>query len=147
MQLFNKGELTMPKIPQEVIDYIKDRNSCNVLSTVEHNNSLFSGVRGRLLIMDEDSIGFCDVAQVKRRPDFEPGQKVAFVVFNPPSFGYQIYGTFLEYCTSGEIFDKQAKMMREGPHNNILEKIGIVKVEEIYSYASEDRTDHGTKIT
>ena len=86
------------------------------------------------------------MAQVKRKPDFRPGQKVAYVVFNPPSFGYQIYGTFLEYRTSGEIFDNQAKMMKQGPHANILEKICIVKVEEIYSYSSKDRTKHGIRI-
>ena len=136
----------MAKIHQEVIDYIEDRDSLIVLSTVEADGSLFSGVRGRLLIMDEESIGFCDVAQVKRKPDFYPGQKVAFVVFNPPSFGYQIYGSFLEYSTSGEIFDKQAKMMKESPHKLILEKMGIVKVEEIYSYASVERSEHGTRM-
>jgi len=136
----------MAKIPREVIDYIEDRHSCNILSTIEANGSLFSGVRGRLLVTDEESIGFCDVAQVKRKPDFKPGQKVAFVVFNPPSFGYQIYGSFLEYSTSGEIFDKQAKMMKEGIHKLILEKMGVVIVEEVYSYVSEDRTEHGMRI-
>lgn len=35
----------MAKIHQEVIDYIEDRNSLIVLSTIEANGSLFSGGR------------------------------------------------------------------------------------------------------
>jgi len=136
----------MARIPKEVIDFIENHHSSNVLSTITSDGSLFSGVRGRLRVIDEETISFFDVAQVKRKPDFRPGQKVAYVVFNPPSFGYQIYGTFIEYRTSGEIFDNQAKMMKQGPHANILEKMGIVKVEEIYSYASKDRTEHGIRI-
>ena len=134
------------KIPQEVIDLVEDRSSYNILSTIEGNGSLFSGVRGRFLIVDSEKIGFCDVAQVKRKPHFKPDQKVALVVFNPPSFGYQIYGTFFDYITSGEVFDRQSKMMKEGPNNLILEKMGVINVKEIYSYASKNRTEHGMRI-
>ena len=136
----------MAKIPQEVMDYIEDHKTRTVLSTIEADGILFSGVRGRLIIMDDESIAFCDVAQVKRKPAFVPGQQVSFVITNPPSFGYQIYGSFKEYCTSGEKFERQAAQMSSGPHSNILERMGVVTVERVYAYTSEDRTEHGMQI-
>jgi len=135
----------MAKMPQDVTELFTDPQASKVLATVDPEGTLHAGVRGRFNAVDEETIAFADLAQVKRRPEFKANQKATIVVFKLPSHGYQIQGTFQGYQTSGALFDQWAQMLKERI-NVELWRVGLIKVNEIYSYTSEDRSEHGTKI-
>ena len=136
----------MAKIPEEIMGLFTEREASKVLATVDPEGTLQAGVRGRFNVVDEETIAFADLADVLRRPEFKANQKAALAVFKLPNHGYQIQCTFQKYLTSGDLFDEWAKMLKEGSHHTNLGRVGLLKVDEIYSYASEDRSQHGTKI-
>jgi len=135
----------MARIPQEVTSLFSDPQAAKVMATVDAEGTVYASVRGKFNAADEETVAFADIAHVKRRPEFRPGQGVSIAVFKLPNFGYQIHGAFQGYQTSGEIFDTWAAMLKEGPGLG-LDRVGLVKVDQIYSYASEDRSEHGTRI-
>ena len=51
-----------------------------------------------------------------------------------PLSGYQIKGTFLGFQTSGELFDRFAKEVRERIKLDI-KAVGTIRVDEIYAVA------------
>lgn len=51
-----------------------------------------------------------------------------------PLAGFQIKGTFLEFQTSGELFDRFAKEIKERINLNI-KAVGAIKVDEVYAVA------------
>ena len=135
----------MAKIPQEVASLFTDPSASKVLATIDSEGEIQVSVRGRFDVTDEETIAFANIAQVKRKPEFKPNQKAAIRVFKLPNHGYQIQGTFKGYQTSGVLFDQWAQLIKNKVSAD-LGQIGLIKVDEIYSYASEDRSEHGTRI-
>ena len=62
-------------------------------------------------------------------------KKVAVLAFKrEPVSGYQIKGTFQGFQTSGELFDKFAKEVRERIKLDIR-AVGAIRVDEVYAVA------------
>ena len=124
----------MTKMPQEVMNLCSDREASQVLATVETDGTIYIGVKGRLHVVDEETVAFAELAQIKMKTDLKTGQKIGIAVFRAPSFGYQMKGTFQEYQTSGALFDQWAKLVKERT-NMELGRVGVIKIDEIYSPA------------
>jgi len=135
----------MAKMPPEITNLFTDAEAAKVMATVDASGMPNMGVKGRLNAVDDETIAFAEMAQVKSRGSLTPGQKVAIAVFKLPNHGYQLHCTFQEYETSGSLFDEWAKTLKERL-NADLKHVGMIKVEAIYSSASEDRSKHGIKI-
>jgi len=136
----------MAKIPQEVLELFTDPQAAKVLATIEPGGTLYLGVRGRFNVIDEEIIAIADLAQIKRQPEFKENQKAQIRVLKAPNHGYHIEITFQGYQTSGDLFDQWDKSFREGRHHTNLQRIGLLKVDAIYTYALEDRSQFGTQI-
>ena len=132
----------MAKIPEEIIELFTDPQASKVLATVDPDGILQAGAKGRFYAVDEETIAFADMAQVIRKPEFEANQKTSIAIFKLPSFGYQIQGTFQEYQTI-DLYEEWAKTTK-GAANLDISRVGIIKVDEIYSFAQ--RGDFGKKI-
>ena len=132
----------MAKIPEEVINLFTDPQASKVLATVDPDGILQAGAKGRFHVVDEETMAFAEMAQVMRKPVFKAKQKASIAIFKLPSFGYQIQGTFQEYQTVA-MYDEWAKRAKEAGNLDIT-RVGIIKVDEIYSFAQ--RGDFGKKI-
>jgi hypothetical protein len=135
----------MAKMPTEVIELLSSREASIVMATVEEGGMPRIGVKGRLNAPDAETITFAEIGQVQSRGGLNPGQKVAFAAFKHPNHGYMIQGTFQGYQTSGQAFDQWAKQLKERL-NVDLKQVGVVRVEAVYSSASENRSEHGKRI-
>jgi len=135
----------MAKIPQEIIDLLGEREAAKVMATVDAEGIPNMGIKGRLNVADEETLAFAEIAQVKGRGPLQPNQKVTIAVFKLPNHGYQLQGTFQGYQTSGELFDQWGQMLKERLKVD-LGRVGMIKIDAIYSSASEDRSQHGIKI-
>jgi len=125
----------MAKIPKEVIGLLDDPQTHIVLGFVDAEGAPNVLQKGRLHVVDEETIAFADLAFIKIKTDFKANDKAAIVAFKE-RFGYQIKGTFQEYHTSGALFDQWAK-------NVDVARLGLIKVDEVYSFL---QGDYGKKI-
>lgn len=135
----------MAKMPPEVIDLLASRDASIVMARVDDDGMPRIGVKGRLNAPDSETLAFAEIGQVQGGSELKPQQKVAFAVFKHPNHGYMIQGLFQGYQTSGTIFDQWAKQLKQRL-NVDLKQVGTVKVEAVYSSASENRSEHGKRI-
>ena len=88
--------------------------------------------------MSEEVIAFADIFGDKTNKNLQLNKKVSALAFktNPVS-GYQIKGTFIGFQTSGELFDRFAKAIKEKIKLDIR-AVGTIRVDEIYAVAPPD---------
>ena len=123
----------MAKIPHEVISFIEGPGNRIVLGFIDADGAPSVLSKGKLIIVDDETVAFADRANIKLLTDFKPNDKAAIIAAGDKDrFGYQITGTFQEYQTSGVLFDEWAAEMG-GPAGELL-RMGLIKVDKICSF-------------
>ena len=125
----------MAKMAKEVMDLFNDAASAKVLATAGTDLEINAVPKGSLRALDEETIAFADIFGGKTNKNLEANTKVSALAFkmNPVS-GYQIKGTFLGFQTSGVLFDRFAKEVKERIKLNI-KAVGTITVDEVYAVA------------
>jgi hypothetical protein len=91
--------------------------------------------KGSLRAIDEERIAFADIFGDKTNKNLEVNKKVSALAFRmSPVAGYQIKGTFLGFQTSGELFNRFAKEIKERIKLDI-KAVGTIRVDEVYAVA------------
>jgi len=125
----------MAKMSKEVMDVVNDPNSIKILATAGTVLEINAVPKGSLRAIDEGLIAFADIFGDKTNKNLAKNKKVAALAFKmSPMVGYQIKGTFIGFQTSGELFNKFAKEIKERIKLDI-KAVGTIKVDEIYAVA------------
>jgi len=125
----------MAKMPKEVMDVVNDPSSAKVLATAGTALEINAVPKGSLRAIDEELIAFADIFGDKTNKNLGVNKKVTALVFKmSPVAGYQIKGTFLGFQTSGQLFDRFAKEIKERIKLDI-KAVGTIRVEEVYAVA------------
>jgi len=125
----------MAKMPKEVMDVVNDPSSAKVLATAGTALEINAVPKGSLRAIDEELIAFADIFGDKTNKNLGVNKKVTALAFKTsPVAGYQIKGTFLGFQTSGQLFDRFAKEIKERIKLDI-KAVGTIRVEEVYAVA------------
>ena len=125
----------MAKMSKEVMDVFNDPKSIKVLATAGTILEIDAVPKGSLRALDEELIAFADIFGGKTNQNLEVNKKVAALAIRmDPVAGYQIKGTFQGFQTSGGLFDRFAKEIKERIKMNI-KAVGTIKVDEVYAVA------------
>jgi len=125
----------MAKMPKEVMDVFNDPKSTKILATAGTILEINAVPKGSLRAIDEELIAFADIFGDKTNKNLEVNKKVAALALRmDPLVGYQIKGTFQGFQTSGELFNRFAKEVKERIKMNI-KAVGTIKVDEVYAVA------------
>jgi uncharacterized protein len=125
----------MAKMSKEVMDVFNDPKSVKVLATAGTILEIDAVPKGSLRALDEELIAFADIFGDKTNQNLEVNKKVAALAIRmDPVAGYQIKGTFQGFQTSGGLFDRFAKEIKERIKMNI-KAVGTIKVDEVYAVA------------
>ena len=105
----------MARMPKEVMEIFNDPGSAKVLATVGSTALEVNAVpKGSLRAINEDTIAFADIFGDKTNKNLQLNKKVSALAFKiNPVAGYQVKGTFLGFQTSGELFERFAKEVKE----------------------------------
>ncbi len=129
----------MAKLPKEVMEIFNDPGSAKVLATAGSTTLEVNAVpKGSLSAINEDTIAFADIFGGKTNKNLQINKRVSALAFKMnPVAGYQVKGTFLGFQTSGELFVKFAKMVKE-KINMDIRAVGTIRVDEVYAVAPPD---------
>jgi len=125
----------MAKMSKEVMDVFNDPKSVKVLATAGTILEIDAVPKGSLRALDEELIAFADIFGDKTNQNLKVNKKVAALAIRmAPVTGYQIKGTFQGFQTSGGLFDRFAKEVKEKTKLDIR-AVGTIKVDEVYAVA------------
>ena len=125
----------MAKMSKEVMDVVNDPNSVKVLATAGTVLEINAVPKGSLRAIDQERLAFADIFGDKTNKNLEVNKKVSALAFKmSPVAGYQIKGTFLGFQTSGELFNRLAKEIKERIKLDI-KAVGTIRVDEVYAVA------------
>ncbi len=126
----------MTRMSKEVMNVFNDPGSAKVLATAGSSALEINAVpKGSLKAVSEEVIAFADIFGDKTNKNLQLNKKVSALAFKMnPVAGYQIKGTFLGFQTSGDLFDKFAKEVKEKIKLDIR-AVGTIRVDEIYAVA------------
>jgi uncharacterized protein len=126
----------MAKMSKEVMDVLNDPSSAKVLATADSNASEVNAVpKGSLRAVSEEVIAFADIFGDKTNKNLQLNKKVSALAFKMnPVAGYQVKGTFLGFQTSGELFDRFAKEVKERIKLDV-KAVGTIRADEVYAVA------------
>ena len=126
----------MARMSKEVMDVFNDSSSAKVLATAGSTALEVNAVpKGSLRAVSEDVIAFADIFGDKTNKNLQLNKKVSALAFKMnPIAGYQIKGTFLGFQTSGDLFDRFAKEVKEKIRLDI-KAVGTIRVDELYAVA------------
>jgi predicted pyridoxine 5'-phosphate oxidase superfamily flavin-nucleotide-binding protein len=129
----------MAKMSKEVMDVFNDLGSAKVLATAGSTVLEINAVpKGSLRAVSEDVIAFADIFGDKTNKNLQLNKKVSALAFKTnPVTGYQIKGTFLGFQTTGELFDRFAKEVKERIKLDIR-AVGTIRVDEVYAVAAPE---------
>ena len=129
----------MGKMSKEVMDVFNDAGSAKVLATAGSTAlEVNAAPKGSLRAVSEDVIAFADIFGDKTNKNLQLNKKVSALAFKmSPVAGYQVKGTFLGFQTSGELFDRFAKEVKE-KINLDIRAVGTIRVDEVYAVAPPD---------
>ena len=128
----------MGKMSKEVMDVFNDPKSVKVLATAGTILEIDAVPKGSLRALDEELIAFADIFGDKTNQNLEVNKKVAALAIRmDPVAGYQIKGTFQGFQTSGGLFDRFAKEVKEKIKLDIR-GVGTIRVDEVYAVAPPD---------
>ena len=124
----------MAKMSREVMEVFNDPSSAKVLATAGSTVLEVNAVpKGSLRAVSEEVIAFADIFGDKTNKNLQLNKKVSALAFKMnPLAGYQIKGTFLGFQTSGELFDRFAKEVKERIKLDIR-AVGTIRVDEVYA--------------
>jgi uncharacterized protein len=126
----------MAKMSKEVMDVFNDPGSAKVLATAGSTALEVNAVpKGSLRAVTEEVIAFADIFGDKTNKNLQLNKKVSALAFKTsPVAGYQVKGTFLGFQTSGDLFERFAKMVKEKIGFDI-KAVGTIRVDEVYAVA------------
>lgn len=125
----------MAKMSKETIEVFNDPKSSKVLATAATLSDINVVPKGSLMALNDELIAFADIFGDKTNKNLEANKKVSALAFRTnPLSGYQVKGTFQGYQTSGELFDRFAREIKERINLNI-KAVGTIKVDEVYAVA------------
>src|SRR5512136_954942 len=126
----------MGKMSKQVMDVFNDPSSAKVLATAGSTALEVNAVpKGSLRAINEDTIAFADIFGDKTNKNLQLNKRVSAVAFKmSPVSGYQVKGTFLGFQTTGELFDRFAKEVKERIKLDI-KAVGTIRVDEVYAVA------------
>ena len=125
----------MAKMPKEVMDVFNDPSSAKVLATAGAAVEINAVPKGSLMAINEEQMAFADIFGDKTNKNLDVNKRVSALAFKTnPLVGYQVKGTFLGFQTSGKLFDRFAKEIKERIKLDIR-AVGTIKVDEIYAVA------------
>ena len=126
----------MAKMSREVMEVFNDPSSAKVLATAGSTVLEVNAVpKGSLRAVSEEVIAFADIFGDKTNKSLQLNKKVSALAFKmSPVIGYQIKGTFLGFQTSGELFGRFAKEVKEKIKLDI-KAVGTIRVDEVYAVA------------
>ena len=125
----------MAKMSKEVMDVFNDPKSVKVLATAGTILEIDAVPKGSLRALDEELIAFADIFGGKTNQNLEVNKKVAALAIRmDPVAGYQIKGTFQGFQTSGGLFDRFAKEVKEKIKLDI-KAVGTIRADEVYAVA------------
>ena len=129
----------MTRMSKEVMNVFNDPGSAKVLATAGSSALEINAVpKGSLKAVSEEVIAFADIFGDKTNKNLQLNKKVSALAFKMnPVAGYQIKGTFLGFQTSGDLFDKFAKEVKEKIELDIR-AVGTIRVDEIFAVAPPD---------
>jgi uncharacterized protein len=129
----------MGKMSKEVMDVFNDAGSAKVLATAGSTAlEVNAAPKGSLRAVSEDVIAFADIFGDKTNKNLQLNKKVSALAFKmSPVAGYQVKGTFLGFQTSGELFDRFAREVKE-KINLDIRAVGTIRVDEVYAVAPPD---------
>ena len=129
----------MAKMSREVMDVFNDPGSAKVLATAGSTAlEVNAAPKGSLRAVSEDVIAFADIFGDKTNKNLQLNKRVSALAFKlSPVAGYQVKGTFLGFQTSGELFDRFAREIKE-KINLDIRAVGTIRVDEIYAVAPPD---------
>jgi predicted pyridoxine 5'-phosphate oxidase superfamily flavin-nucleotide-binding protein len=118
------------------MELFNDPGSAKVLATAGTTALEVNAVpKGSLTALNEDTVAFADIFGDKTNKNLQLNKKVSALAFKTsPVEGYQVKGTFLGYQTSGDLFDRFAKTVKEKIKLEI-KAVGIIRVDEVYAVA------------
>jgi hypothetical protein len=117
------------------MDVFNDAASAKVLATAGAAVEINAVPKGSLMAINEEQIAFADIFGDKTNKNLGVNKKVSALAFKTnPLTGYQVKGTFLGFQTSGKLFDRFAKEIKERIKLDI-KAVGTIKVDEIYAVA------------
>ena len=126
----------MAKMSREVMDVFNDPSSAKVLATAGATALEINAVpKGSLRAISEEIVAFADIFGDKTNKNLQLNKKVSALAFKmSPLAGYQVKGTFLGFQTTGELFDRFAKEVKEKIKLDIR-AVGSIRVDEVYAVA------------
>jgi uncharacterized protein len=126
----------MAKMSSEVMDVFNDPGSAKVLATAGSTAlEVNAAPKGSLRAVSDDVIAFADIFGDKTNKNLQLNKRVSALAFKmSPVAGYQVKGTFLGFQTSGELFDRFAREIKEKMKLDIR-AVGTIRVDEIYAVA------------
>jgi uncharacterized protein len=126
----------MTKMSKEVVDVFNDPGSAKVLATAGSTALEVNAVpKGSLRAVNEEVIAFADIFGDKTNKNLQLNKKVSALAFKMnPVAGYQVKGTFLGFQTSGDLYDRFAKEVKEKIRLDIR-AVGTIRVDEVYAVA------------
>lgn len=128
----------MAKLPEEVYEALKGKNSIKIMATVDKERLLNAVPIGSLYPISKEMLAFaCCFPKSKTKANLEATRKATIVIFEPPFDGYQVKGTFLKWHTSGDVFDQISSSVNEELQklgaDIKVEAVGTIKVNEVYA--------------
>ena len=123
-------------MPQAVIDLMNEPSVAKALATCDAEGTLNVVPKGTLTAIDDQTLVWGDVLGGKTNANAEATRKVAVTAFKMqmPPVGFQVKGTFQQFQTSGELFERIAKEVK-GRLGLDIQAVGIIAVDEVYSVA------------
>ena len=126
----------MAKMPKELINLLNEPVVPKVLATCDAAGRLSVVPKVTLTAVDEETVAFGDIRGDKANENLKANNKTAVTVFKKElhPVGYQVKGTFQGFQTSGPLFNKFAKRIKER-FNLDIRAVDVIKVDEVYSAA------------
>src|SRR4030042_4522869 len=124
----------MAKMSKEVMDVFNDPSSAKVLATAGSTVlEINAAPKGRRRAVSDEVIAFADIFGDKTNKNLQLNKKVSALAFKTsPVAGYQIKGTFLGFQTTGDLFDRFAKEIKERIKLDIR-AVGTIRGDEVYA--------------
>lgn len=122
----------MVNIPKEIMDVLSASDSAKMLATVDVNGVPNVVPLWSIVPIDSETIGFAEIFIKRTKENLVKTKKAAIAVFKAPMQAYQVKGTFVEFQTSGQVYENFSKKIKAEMKLD-LKSVCIIKVTEVFS--------------
>ena len=122
----------MVTIPKEVRDVLNAQDSIKILASVDENGVPNAVPVYSITPISDDTLAFAEMMIKHTKHNLEKTRKASVTVFKLPATAYQLKGTFVDFQTSGPLFDNFAKRMAEYKLPPI-KSAGTIKVDQVFA--------------